>query len=68
MSTWYNPTLRTSDWPIAICKQDPLLTDDGRKCHIKAMQKHEAIVLPQFYVLLVGFEDGVRWELYTYKA
>lgn len=35
--------------------KDPLLTDDGRKCHIK------------FYVLLLGFEDGVRWNLYTFK-
>ncbi|CAE7435849.1 unnamed protein product [Symbiodinium sp. CCMP2592] len=35
--------------------KDPLLTDDGRKCHIK------------FYVLLVGFEDGVRWHLYTFQ-
>ena len=35
--------------------KDPLLTDDGKKCHIK------------FYVLLVGFEDGVRWNLYTFK-
>lgn len=34
--------------------KDPLL-HDGRKCHIK------------FYVLLVGFEDGVRWNLYTFK-
>ncbi|CAJ1427595.1 unnamed protein product [Effrenium voratum] len=35
--------------------KDPLLTEDGRKCHIK------------FYVLLLGFEDGVRWNLYTFK-
>merc|ERR1719401_1884677 len=35
--------------------KDPLLMDDGRKCHIK------------FYVLLVGLEDGVRWNLYTFK-
>ncbi|CAE7482492.1 unnamed protein product [Symbiodinium pilosum] len=35
--------------------KDPLLMDDGRKCHIK------------FYVLLLGFEDGVRWHLYTFK-
>merc|ERR1719498_1178058 len=28
---------------------------DGRKCHIK------------FYVLLVGKEDGVTWNLYTFK-
>jgi len=34
---------------------DPLLTDDGRKCHIK------------FYVLLMGLEDGVTWHLYTFK-
>merc|ERR1740121_860852 len=34
--------------------KDPLLMDDGRKCHIK------------FYVLLVGQEDGVRWHLYTF--
>jgi nicotinamidase-related amidase len=35
---------------------DPLLTDDGRKCHVK------------FYVLLICEEDGVTWSLYTYKA
>jgi len=35
--------------------RDPLLTEDGRKCHIK------------FYVLLVCMEDGVRWHLYTFK-
>lgn len=35
--------------------KDPLLMDDGRKCHIK------------FYVLLVGHEDGVRWHLYTFQ-
>jgi len=35
--------------------QDPHLTDDGRKCHIK------------FYILLLCLEDGVRWNLYTYK-
>eukprot|EP00931_Biecheleriopsis_adriatica_P075823 TRINITY_DN49603_c0_g1_i1.p1 TRINITY_DN49603_c0_g1~~TRINITY_DN49603_c0_g1_i1.p1 ORF type:complete len:613 (+),score=164.84 TRINITY_DN49603_c0_g1_i1:98-1936(+) len=35
--------------------KDPLLMDDGRKCHIK------------FYVLLLGFEDGIRWHLYTFK-
>mmetsp|Transcript_139210 Transcript_139210/g.444916 ORF Transcript_139210/g.444916 Transcript_139210/m.444916 type:complete len:569 (-) Transcript_139210:32-1738(-) len=34
---------------------DPFLTDDGRKCHVK------------FYLLLVGLEDGRRWNLYTYK-
>eukprot|EP00927_Polykrikos_kofoidii_P036351 TRINITY_DN30690_c0_g1_i1.p1 TRINITY_DN30690_c0_g1~~TRINITY_DN30690_c0_g1_i1.p1 ORF type:complete len:581 (+),score=101.76 TRINITY_DN30690_c0_g1_i1:57-1745(+) len=33
---------------------DPLLTDDGKKCHIK------------FYNLLVGMEDGTTWNLYTY--
>lgn len=35
--------------------RDPLLTDDGRKCHIK------------FYVLLICLDDGVRWHLYTLK-
>mmetsp|Transcript_23659 Transcript_23659/g.43295 ORF Transcript_23659/g.43295 Transcript_23659/m.43295 type:complete len:661 (-) Transcript_23659:303-2285(-) len=35
--------------------QDPLLMEDGRKCHIK------------FYVFLMCLEDGVRWHLYTYK-
>lgn len=35
--------------------KDPLLMDDGRKCHIK------------FYVLLVGLEDAVTWRLYTFK-
>merc|ERR1712127_308613 len=34
---------------------DPLLTDDGRKCHIK------------FYVMLMAIEDGVTWQLYTFK-
>ncbi|CAK0912214.1 unnamed protein product, partial [Prorocentrum cordatum] len=34
---------------------DPLLLDDGRKCHIK------------FYVLLMCLEDGVTWKLFTYK-
>lgn len=33
----------------------PLLMKDGRKCHIK------------FYVLLIGLDDGVRWNLYTFK-
>jgi Tubulin-tyrosine ligase family len=35
---------------------DPLLTDDVHKCHVK------------FYVLLICEEDGVTWNLYTYKA
>jgi len=35
--------------------QNPLLMEDGRKSHIK------------FYVLLVGYEDGSQWKLYTYK-
>lgn len=35
--------------------KDPVLMDDGRKVHIK------------FYVLLVGLEDGIRWDLYTFK-
>jgi len=35
--------------------KDPLLMPDGRKVHIK------------FYVLLLGLEDGVRWNLYTFK-
>lgn len=35
--------------------KDPLLMEDGRKCHIK------------FYVLLLCLADGSRWELYTYK-
>ena len=30
--------------------------DDGRKCHIK------------FYILLICAEDGVCWDLYTYKS
>merc|ERR1739848_349863 len=34
---------------------DPLLYDNGEKCHIK------------FYNLLVGLADGVTWRLYTYK-
>jgi len=34
---------------------NPLLMEDGRKCHIK------------FYVLLMGLEDGVTWRLYTFK-
>jgi len=33
----------------------PLLYENGEKCHIK------------FYNLLVGLEDGVTWQLYTYK-
>jgi hypothetical protein len=33
----------------------PLLYTDGEKCHIK------------FYNLLIGMEDGVSWQLYTYK-
>ncbi|CAJ1945966.1 unnamed protein product [Cylindrotheca closterium] len=36
--------------------RDPLLTDDGKKTHIK------------FYVLLVCEDDGITWTLYTYKA
>ena len=36
--------------------RDPLLTDDGRKTHLK------------FYVLLIGEEDGITWNLYTYKG
>jgi hypothetical protein len=35
--------------------RDPLLMDDGRKCHIK------------FYVLLMGLEDGRTWRVYTFK-
>ena len=34
----------------------PLLTDDGRKTHLK------------FYVLLICEDDGVTWTLYTYKG
>lgn len=36
--------------------RDPLLTDDGRKAHVK------------FYVLLVCEADGVSWTLHTYKS
>jgi len=35
--------------------KDPLLMDDGRKCHIK------------FYVLLIGLQDAKTWHLYTFK-
>merc|ERR1712232_478047 len=34
---------------------NPLLYDNGEKCHIK------------FYNLLIGMDDGVTWKLYTYK-
>merc|ERR1719453_1871127 len=34
---------------------DPLLYDNGEKCHIK------------FYNLLVGLGDGQTWRLYTYS-
>lgn len=34
---------------------NPVLTDDGRKCHIK------------FYTLLMCLEDGVTWSLHTYR-
>jgi len=36
--------------------RDPLLTDDGRKTHLK------------FYVLLICEDDGSTWSLYTYKG
>ena len=36
--------------------RNPLLTDDGRKTHLK------------FYVLLVCEEDGVTWTMYTYRG
>jgi nicotinamidase-related amidase len=36
--------------------RDPLLTDDGRKTHLK------------FYVFLICDEDGITWTLYTYKG
>lgn len=36
--------------------RDPLLTDDGRKTHLK------------FYVLLICNDDGLTWTLYTYKG
>lgn len=36
--------------------KDPLLTDDGRKTHLK------------FYVLLICDDDGETWTLYTYKG
>lgn len=36
--------------------KDPLLTDDGRKAHLK------------FYILMVCAEDGVSWTLYTYRG
>lgn len=36
--------------------KDPLLTDDGRKTHLK------------FYVLLICNDDGSTWTLYTYKG
>ena len=35
---------------------DPRCMDDGRKCHVK------------FYILLWCAEDGVSWELFTYKS
>jgi hypothetical protein len=35
--------------------KDPLLMEDGRKCHIK------------FYVLLMCMEDGATWRLYTLR-
>eukprot|EP00929_Paragymnodinium_shiwhaense_P066907 TRINITY_DN33618_c0_g1_i1.p1 TRINITY_DN33618_c0_g1~~TRINITY_DN33618_c0_g1_i1.p1 ORF type:complete len:652 (-),score=151.66 TRINITY_DN33618_c0_g1_i1:417-2372(-) len=35
--------------------KDPVLMEDGRKCHIK------------FYVLLIGMQDGKTWHLYTLK-
>jgi len=35
--------------------RNPLLTDDGHKCHIK------------FYVLLVCLEDARTWRLHTFK-
>lgn len=34
---------------------NPLLYDNGEKCHIK------------FYNLLIGMEDGITWHLYTYR-
>uniref|UniRef100_A0A7S4PX99 Tubulin--tyrosine ligase-like protein 9 n=1 Tax=Alexandrium monilatum TaxID=311494 RepID=A0A7S4PX99_9DINO len=34
---------------------NPLLYENGEKCHIK------------FYNLLIGLADGVTWHLYTYK-
>ena len=36
--------------------KDPLLTDDGRKAHLK------------FYILMICAEDGVSWTLYTYRG
>jgi hypothetical protein len=35
--------------------KDPLLTDDGKKTHVK------------FYILLLCEDDGKTWTLYTYK-
>ena len=65
---------------VGKAQQDPLLMDDGRKCHIKVRASGPQGLFPmppcctllrtsgQFYVLLLGFEDGVRWHLYTFKA
>jgi len=35
--------------------KDPLLTDDGKKTHVK------------FYLLLICEDDGTSWTLYSYK-
>jgi len=46
---------RDRDYVVQQHVPDPLLTDDGRKAHIK------------FYCMLMCLEDGVTWQLFTYK-
>ena len=43
-------------WVVQQHVKDPLLTEDGRKAHLK------------FYLLLVCAADGVSWTLYTYRG
>eukprot|EP00986_Skeletonema_menzelii_P001081 scaffold290_cov138-Skeletonema_menzelii.AAC.4 len=47
---------KDQDYVVQQHIRDPLLTDDGRKTHIK------------FYVLLICNDDGLTWTLYTYKG
>jgi len=47
---------KTKKYVVQQHVKNPLLTDDGRKTHLK------------FYVLLICEDDGVTWTLYTYRG
>jgi len=51
-----NNVSKTKRYVVQQHIRNPLLTDDGRKTHLK------------FYVLLICEDDGMTWTLYTYRG